>query len=253
MRFALDVRYDGTTFHGSQIQGSLPTVQKALNDALQTLFRKEMETFGASRTDEGVHALSNFYHFDAPELPRQFQYKMNAILPSSLALNGVFEAKNPDFNCRFDATARQYRYRIYARKNPFLQNRDFFYPYAVHPEHLNATAAELKKHTHFESFCKRTTNMHSFTCTIQEARWEVHGEELHFVVRANRFLRGMVRGLVGTQLRVCKGGKNGVAALQEILAANDCRRADFSVPGHGLYLEEIHFPEGALIRMEDRR
>ncbi len=251
-RFALDVCYDGTAFHGSQIQGDLATIQKALNDALTTLFRKPMETFGASRTDEGVHALSAFYHFDAESIPAQFRYKLNAILPQSLSVNNLFEAQQPAFNCRFDAISRQYRYRIYGRKNPFLKDRAYFYPYAKNLDCLNATAAELHLHTDFESFCKRTTNMHSFRCTIQEARWEAHGEEIHFVVRANRFLRGMVRGLVGTQLRVCKN-KGGVAALQEILAAKDCRRADFSVPGHGLYLEEIQFPEGALFRLEDVR
>lgn len=249
MRFALDVRYDGIAFHGSQIQGDLMTVQKALNDALSTLFRQPVETFGASRTDEGVHALSNFYHFDAEELSRQFQYRLNAILPSALSVNGVFQAQNADFNCRFDATARQYRYRIYSRKNPFLKDRAYFYPYKTDITRLNELAQILKQHTHFESFCKRTTNMHSFRCTIHEARWEQHGEELHFVVKANRFLRGMVRGLVGTQLRLQKNGGD----LEEILAANDCRRADFSVPGHGLYLEEISFPEGALVKVEDMR
>lgn len=248
-RFALDVSYNGIAFHGSQIQGDLATVQKALNDALTILFRKPIETFGASRTDEGVHALSNFYHFDGAELPAQFQYRLNAILPPALAVNRVFKAEKDDFNCRFDAISRQYRYRIYARKAPFLKDRAYFYPYKTDLEALRATAALLQQHTHFESFCKRTTNMHSFKCTIHEARWEVQGEELHFVVRANRFLRGMVRGLVGTQLRVTKTG----ASLPEILAANDCRRADFSVPGHGLYLEEIQFPESALIRLEDVR
>ncbi len=248
-RFALDVRYDGTAFHGSQIQGDLATVQKALNDALSTLFRQPVETFGASRTDEGVHALSNFYHFDAECFPRQFGYRLNAILPHALSINGVFRAQNADFNCRFDATARQYRYRIYGRKNPFLKDRAYFYPYKAPLAALAGTAEILKQHTHFESFCKRTTNMHSFRCTIHEARWEQHGEELHFVVKANRFLRGMVRGLVGTQLRLAKNGGD----LEEILAANDCRRADFSVPGHGLYLEEISFPEGELVVVEDVR
>jgi tRNA pseudouridine38-40 synthase len=248
-RVALDVRYDGMAFHGSQIQGALPTVQKALNDALTMLFRNPVETFGASRTDEGVHALSNFYHFDAPELPKQLQYRLNAVLPPALSVNGLYEARNPEFNCRFDALSRQYRYRIYAHKNPFLKDRAYFYPYATNLGALNETAAILKGHTHFESFCKRTTNMHSFKCTIHEAYWETSGNELHFVVRANRFLRGMVRGLVGTQLRVTKNG----TSLPDILAANDCRRADFAVPGHGLYLEEIRFPEGSLTRLEEVR
>src|SRR5688500_7946828 len=112
-RYLLEVKYDGTAFHGSQLQGGIPTVQLAINKSLFTLLRKEVISFGASRTDEGVHALCNCYHFDLEEpLHPAFQYKMNAILPSSLSVSRMFIANNDEFNARFDAVSRRYRYRI---------------------------------------------------------------------------------------------------------------------------------------------
>ncbi len=244
-RFALQVAYDGSSFHGSQVQENAATVQGALQDAMAMIFRQPVTLFGASRTDEGVHAKCNFYHFDAPAaLHPQFQYKLNAILPAAVAVTHVWKT-TPAFNCRFDAIRRQYRYRVYHRKNPFLDGRAYFYPYQINEEVLHQTAAELLHHSDFESFCKRTTTIHSFQCKIAGARWENHGEELHFVVEANRFLRGMVRGLVGTQLRAARKGS--LEDFRQILLAKDCTKADFSVPGHGLYLERIVYPEGGLV------
>ena len=120
-RYFLEVMYDGTAFHGSQLQGELPTVQLAINTTLSTLFKTKIESFGASRTDEGVHALANYYHFDTEqELHKDFPYKMNAILPRGIAVENVYKATDDNFNARFDAKSRRYRYRIYASKNPFL-------------------------------------------------------------------------------------------------------------------------------------
>ncbi len=250
-RFALQVAYDGSSFHGSQIQENAVTVQGTLDAALATLLRQPVTTFGASRTDEGVHALANFYHFDAPaELHPQFQYKLNAILSPAIAVTHIWETA-PGFNARFDAVRRQYRYRVYRRKDPFSNGRAYYFPYQFDKSILDQTAGELLLHTDFESFCKRTTTMHSFRCRIFAARWERHGEELHFVVAANRFLRGMVRGLVGTQLRAAR--KDDAGDFRQTLLAKDCTRADFSVPGHGLYLEQIVYPEASLTLREDKR
>jgi tRNA pseudouridine38-40 synthase len=251
-RYVLDVRYDGTAFHGSQIQGEIATVQKAVNDALAVLLRKPVESFGASRTDESVHGLSNFYHFDEDEiLHPQFQYKLNAILPAGLALNTLYRANSDSFNARFDAMARQYRYRIHYRKDPFKLGRAFFFPYQFNRQVLDKTAARLLKHTDYESFCKRNAQTHTFLCTVKRAFWEEVGDELHFVVEANRFLRGMVRGLVGTQLRAAR--HNSEAEFESTLLAKDCTKADFSVPGWGLYLEKLTYPEGMLIPIKDER
>jgi tRNA pseudouridine38-40 synthase len=237
--------YDGSAFNGSQIQGSQPTVQRSLNEALSTLLRENVETFGASRTDEGVHALSNFYHFDTEaRLHAHAAYQLNAILPVAVAVRGFFLAA-PDFNARFDALSRRYRYRIYWKKDPFLFRRSLHFPYRLDRSLLDATAAALKEYTDFESFSKRGAQTRTFQCRILQSYWEDAGNELHYVVEANRFLRGMVRGLVGTQLRAARG-KYDLQEFRRIVEAKDCSLADFSPKGWGLYLEEIRYPEGAL-------
>jgi tRNA pseudouridine38-40 synthase len=252
-RYFVEVMYDGTAFHGSQLQGDLKTVQLALNQALSTIMRQPVTTFGASRTDEGVHALSNFYHFDThAELHPHFQYKLNAVLPPTISVRSIYQARDLEVNARFSATARSYRYRIYRHKNPFLHQRALYFPYVLNRSLLQETAAMLPAYRNFETFSKRNTQSKTFLCTIEDSHWEEVGDELHYVVRANRFLRGMVRGLVGTQLQVARG-RYGVDTFREIIESRDCTRADFSVAGHGLYLEEVRYPEGLLTARPDRR
>lgn len=244
-RYFLEVMYDGTAFHGSQLQGGLSTVQLAINNTLSTLLRVPVTTFGASRTDEGVHALCNFYHFDTDiELPASFLYKMNAILPATLAVRNIYLAHN-EANARFDALTRQYRYRIYMQKNPFLVQKALYYPLRIDVDVLHQTANILMEYTDFETFSKRNTQTKTSICTLLHSAWEQHGNELHYVVTGNRFLRGMVRGLVGTQLQVARG-RNSLQQFRDIIEAKDCTKADFSVAGHGLYLENISYPQGLL-------
>jgi tRNA pseudouridine38-40 synthase len=140
-RYFLELMYDGTAFHGSQLQGEIPTVQLALNTALSTLLREQVISFGASRTDEGVHALANYYHFDIEqELHPQFQYKMNALLPKHVSVKRIFRCIGEPINARFDATSRLYRYRIYHEKNPFYYQRGLYYPFRIDKEALKETA-----------------------------------------------------------------------------------------------------------------
>ena len=246
MRYVLEVMYDGTKFHGSQVQGDTPTMQLELNNALSTLFRTPIQTVGASRTDEGVHALCNYYHFDREEeLNIDLRYKGNAILPDGIAIKRVCIATNPEFNSRFDAIRRQYRYRIYAKKDPFLVNRALFYPFTLDRDALDNAAAIIMEYEQFESFSKRNAQSKTFNCKIHKSHWEQNGKELHYVVEANRFLRGMVRGLVATQLRVGRG-TNTLDGFREIIEARDCTKAWFDVTGHGLYLENIIYPDGLL-------
>lgn len=253
MRYFLEVAYDGTAFHGSQIQEDQRTVQLAVNNALSTLMRRSVETFGASRTDEGVHALGNIYHFDTegPVHP-QLIYKMNALLPKELAVMRLFQPIDQELNSRFAASSRSYRYKIYRRKDPFKQGRALYFPYPVDVDKLQQTAALIMEYTDFESFCKRNGQNFTYKCTIFRSYWEQHEGELHYVVEANRFLRGMVRALVGTQLKVMKQ-EHPVAALRKIIEAKDCTLADFSVTGNGLYLEAVNYPEGALQEIVQER
>ena len=245
-RYFIAVSYDGTYFHGSQIQENADTVQGALNNALQIILRSAtIETFGASRTDEGVHAHYNVYHFDWPiALDKTIPYKLNALLPSAMACVGFYKTST-ELNARFDAITRQYRYIIYKKKNPFLEKRAYFYPFQLAIDQLHESATLLKTHTDFETFCKRKSQNYTHLCTLHEAYWEEKGNELHFVVKANRFLRGMVRALVGTQLLVARN-KISIEEFNQIILSKDCTKADFSVPGHGLYLEQINYPENSL-------
>ena len=248
-RYVLEVMYDGTQFHGSQIQGDTPTVQLAINNALSTLFKTPVPTIGASRTDEGVHALCNYYHFDWNEpFDMDLKYKCNAILPEGIAIKRLLKATSPEFNSRFDAITRQYRYRIYTKKNPFLAKRALHYPFSLQEGLLHETAAIIKEYEHFESFAKRNSQSKTFTCNISQSYWERNGEELHYVVEANRFLRGMVRGLVATQLHIARG-RDTVDHLRKIIEAQDCTQAYFNVAGHGLYLEQITYPEGLFVEV----
>ena len=143
-RYFIEVQYLGTAFHGSQIQGEQITVQYELNKALSTFLRHPVETLGASRTDEGVHALCNFYHIDLEEvLDKKVLYNLNALLPSSMSVKNIYTLSNPSANARFEATSRQYRYRIYTDKNPFLFQRALLFPYAIDRAILDQTASLL--------------------------------------------------------------------------------------------------------------
>lgn len=249
-RYFIEVSYNGTAFHGSQVQGALRTVQSELNKALTTILRQPVETFGASRTDEGVHATCNFYHVDLePQLTAKMIYNLNALLPHAMCINNIYTTSKDDANARFDAVERQYRYRIYARKNPFLFERAFYYPFRIDMDTLHQTAQILTEYKDFETFSKRNTQTHTFNCTLFRSFWEQRGEELHYVVAGNRFLRGMVRGLVGTQLKLARTGFS-ESAFRHIIESKNCSKADFSVPGHGLYLEKITYPDALLLPIE---
>jgi tRNA pseudouridine38-40 synthase len=247
MRFILEVMYDGTRFHGSQIQGDTPTVQLEVNKALSTLLRFPVVSYGASRTDEGVHALSNYYHFDTEVEPmRELQYKANAILPPGIAIKRMLTAGDPEFNVRFAAASRRYRYRIYRVKDPFMIDRGYFFPYRLRLDVLDELAEIIKEYTDFESFSKRNTQSKTFKCRITQSYWQEVNGELQYIVEANRFLRGMVRGLVATQLHIARNAVGTIEDFRSIVEARDCTKARFNVPGHGLYLEEIIYPEGSM-------
>jgi tRNA pseudouridine38-40 synthase len=245
-RYFIEVQYDGTAFHGSQIQGEQMTVQYELNKALALYLRHPVATLGASRTDEGVHALGNFYHIDLEEeLDRKVLYNFNALLPHSMSIKNIFKANKAEANARFEAISRQYRYRIYTEKNPFLFQRALLYPYTIDTNILHQTASLLLNYDDFETFSKKNAQTTTFKCKLFKSEWQQVDNELHYVVWGNRFLRGMVRALVGTQLRVARG-KYTLNGFKEVIESKDCSRADFSVPGFGLYLEQINYPEGLL-------
>lgn len=241
-RYFLELGYKGTAYHGFQVQENAVTIQSEIERALKVLFRTDFELTGSSRTDAGVHALQNYFHFDTPlQLTSRHVYNLNAILPADIAVHNIKEVA-PDAHCRFDAIAREYHYYLYTRKDPFMQDRGWHYPYQLDLQLLNDAATLLKQHTDFTSFAKRNAQVFTHNCTIRESRWELlEPDSLRYTVQANRFLRGMVRGLVGTMVKVGRGMIS-LNEFENILLAKDCTRADFTTPPQGLFLVRVIYP-----------
>lgn len=241
-RYFLEVSYHGGRYAGSQVQLNALTVQAELEKALAVYFRQPLTLTGSSRTDAGVHARQNFYHFDLPiPLNPRAIYNLNAILPADIAIKQLIPVP-ATAHCRFDAVAREYEYFIYQYKDPFLVDRAWYYPYTIDWAGLQTAAGVVKEYTDFTSFSKRNSQVRTFNCNILYSEWKVLEQGAVFRVKANRFLRGMVRGLVGTMLQVGRG-KITLEAFRQIIETKDCTKADFSVPGHGLFLQKVEYPE----------
>jgi tRNA pseudouridine38-40 synthase len=241
-RYFLEVAYKGTRYAGSQVQINAVTVQAELEKALEIYFRRRIELTGSSRTDAGVHARQNFYHFDNPEpINPKAIYNINAILPADIAVQQFIPVR-PDAHCRFDAVAREYEYFIYQAKDPFLDDRAWFFPYTLDIKVLQTVAGVIKEYTDFTSFSKRNSQVKTFNCRILYSEWQTRDNYTVYRVKANRFLRGMVRGLVGTMLQAGRG-KITVEKFRQIVEARDCTKADFSVPAHGLFLQKVEYPD----------
>jgi len=242
-RYLLAFSYDGGSFHGYQIQPNATTVQSLLQDKLSLLLGFKLEIVGSSRTDTGVHAHQQFAHFDLPEgkkVKENAVFRLNRMLPDSLVVKGIYKVSD-DFHARFAALSRTYEYRISPIKNPF--NSAFSYRFGVEldVEAMNQAAALFFKHTDYQCFSKVKTEVTTFECTIMQAFWAYRGDELIFTIQGNRFLRGMVRAVVGTLLELGQGRLT-MAQLQEILDSKDRCKAGRAVPAHGLHLVEVEYP-----------
>jgi tRNA pseudouridine38-40 synthase len=240
-RFFLEVAYKGSSYSGFQIQDNASSIQQEVEKALEVFYRQPFALTGSSRTDAGVHALQNFFHFDYQGvIEDRVLYNINAILPPDIVIKSV-RIVVPDAHCRYDVLSREYRYYLYSKKNPFLADRAWFYPYTLDRDKLRAAAALLPEYQDFTTFSKRNTQVKTFLCTIYESAWKEEETGLVYYVKANRFLRGMVRGLVGTMLQVGRG-RLSVGDFADVIRQKDNRLADFSAPGHGLFLHQICFP-----------
>jgi tRNA pseudouridine38-40 synthase len=241
-RYFLEVSYKGTAYSGFQVQANAVSIQEEIEKAFSVFFRKTVLMTGASRTDTGVHARQNYFHFDLDEpMANEMVYRLNAILPGDICVWGIFPVPE-EAHCRFDAESREYRYYIYGRKDPFLADRAYFYPYPVDWSLLQSVACRLRDFTDFTSFSKRNTQVNHFRCTIYESHWVQEEGGGYYRIRANRFLRGMVRALTGTMLLVGRGQLT-VAQFEEILEGRDPSRVNFNVPAKGLFLERVRYPE----------
>ena len=239
-RYFLELSYLGTGFAGFQVQENARTIQSEVEDAFRIFFRREVKMTGSSRTDTGVHAFQNFFHFDIDEeVGPGVLYNLNALLPSGISLKRIVQVP-PDAHCRFSAVSREYQYVIYSYKDPFLTGRGYYYPYVLDREALHSAASLVKSNTDFAAFSKRRGQNKTTHCTILESFWEFEHNKMIYRVVANRFLRGMVRGLVGTQLQVARG-KISLDDFQRVMLSGQQQEADFSVPGEGLYLCRVQF------------
>jgi tRNA pseudouridine38-40 synthase len=241
-RYFIEVCYDGAGFGGFQIQQNQQTIQGALENAMSILFRQSIPLTGASRTDAGVHALQNFFHFDTDiEIIAKHIYNLNALLPNSIVVNDIYIVPN-NAHCRFDAIKRAYLYKIHTIKSPFLEGRSWYYPFPLDILAMQQAANALLNYTDFESFSKKNTTVNTFDCKITKAKWLQEGTIITFNIDSNRFLRGMIRGLVGTMLQVGRG-QTSLEGFNEIIRLKNEQNVDFSTPAHGLYLSEIEYPD----------
>ena len=243
MRFFLEIAYRGTLYHGWQRQPNAETVQEVIESSLSILLNEAVTIMGAGRTDTGVHAKQMYAHFDTDyklDSAIDFVFRMNALLPKDIVVKNMFQV--PDSaHTRFDAIYRTYEYWVYEPKNPFLEPLAYRLRSNVDYEVMNQAAQLLLPHKNFKCFSKSNTDVSTFDCDITKAKWKSYEEHSVFTITANRFLRNMVRAVVGTLLEIGQG-KYPVSHLQEVLESQDRSRAGFSVPAHGLYLTEVGYP-----------
>ena len=200
-RYFLEVSYKGTNYNGFQVQENANTIQSEVEKAFSTLHRQPVSLTGSSRTDTGVHALQNFFHFDLDELHPQSVYKLNAILPPDIAVKNIFPMP-AQAHSRFDATSREYIYNLHRFKDPFRNSISFFFPYKLDLERMQEAAAYLKSQTNFFAFAKTNTQVKNFECRILTSEWIIEEGRFTYHIEANRFLRGMVRLITASLLRI---------------------------------------------------
>ena len=242
MRYFIQLSYKGTAYHGWQVQKNARSVQELVNKALSTVLRQPLETLGCGRTDTGVHARQLFAHFD---YEKEFNTEkvliaLNGLLPHDIAVQHIFEVAETA-HARFDATSRTYEYHICFDKDPFLTNFAWHIQQIPAIEQMNLACKILIDHADFSCFSKSHTQVKTNICKITDASWKMNDKELVFYITADRFLRNMVRAIVGTMLQI---GKNELSLKQfvQIIESKDRSMAGMSVPAEGLYLCKIEYP-----------
>ncbi len=239
-RYKLEIAYDGAGWHGFQSQNNAKTIEDCIEIEFSTYFRQEIDITGSSRTDKGVHALMNTAHFDiGRELTSKDLYHLNSMLPPSIAVNKISRVE-PGFHARFDAKYRVYDYYIHNFKSPHLRTTSYYFPYRLDSEILTKLAADLMHFEDYTSFSKKNTDVFHYKCQIVESQWTIQEHTLHYRVKANRFLRGMVRGLVASQLSVARG-KMTEDQFLDLLLNPEISKANFSSPAQGLFLSEVGY------------
>ena len=242
MRYFLELSYNGKNYHGWQIQPNAISIQETLNKCLSKILIQEIYVLGAGRTDTGVHSEQMFCHFDIEkEIHTNFLYKINRVLPKDIYIKDFFKVKN-EVHSRFDAIKRSYKYVITQKKDPFLLDFSYHFTRKLDIVLMNKACKILKRNIDFKCFSKNKTQVNNFNCKITKAKWVKKGSTIVFYIEADRFLRNMVRAIVGTMLDI---GERKISLLEfkEILKSKNRSEAGTSVTPKGLFLYKIEYPK----------
>ncbi len=248
-RYFIFLSFRGTAYNGWQIQPGKHTVQGVLTKALSTVLSSQITVTGAGRTDTGVHASFFCAHFDTVrndlDSDGQLLYNLNGILPDDIAVNRIMKVK-PDANARFDAISRTYQYTVTRAKDPFCSDTAWLLYWQLDIGKMNEAAAILLKHNDFTSFCRLHGSNKTNICRVTHAQWDIEADKLIFTITADRFLRNMVRAVVGTLIPAGRG-KLTLNDFEAILRGKNRGLAGQSAPAHGLSLTAIGYPEEIFI------
>ena len=241
MRYFIELSYNGRAYHGWQIQPNAITVQEVIEKALSKLLRQDITIVGAGRTDAGVHATQMFAHFDVNHsIDDQLAYRLNAFLPKDIAIHDIFRVTD-EAHARFDALSRTYIYKVSQNKNVFSYDFAYALGNALDIDKMNEACDILYVYKDFKCFSKAHTDVKAYNCEIMSANWKSDDGQLFFTIKADRFLRNMVRAIVGTMINIGTG-KLEVDDLHHIIKSKNRGEAGYSVPAHGLYLNKIEYP-----------
>lgn len=246
MRYFIDISYDGSNYHGWQIQPNADTVQHQINLAFSTILNEEINVLGAGRTDTGVHAKKMIAHFDTNQTIdfEKFKYRINGFLKNDISLNDIYKVKE-DAHARFSAISRTYEYRVSRTKNPFSVN-SYFLLRDLDFQSMKKACKFLHGSHDYTSFAKLHSENYTNNCEVYIANWKEDENFLIFTIKANRFLRNMVRAIVGTLIEIGEG-KISFSDIETILMSKDRAKAGYSVPANGLSLIDIEYPKEILI------
>ena len=242
MRYFIDISYFGKNYHGWQTQENAITIQEIIDKSLSTILKADIKSLGSGRTDTGVHAMSQIAHFDFNgNIIEDFLYRINSLLPRDISINSINGVKE-NVSARFDAISREYIYKIHTKKSPFLNDYSYYYKRDIDIELMNKACDIIKKFKDFQTFSKVKTDVNNYNCTISYASIEKENNSYFFKVTSNRFLRGMVRAIVGTLFEINEN-KIEIDLLEDIIIKKERKLAGPSVPAHGLYLNKVSYEE----------
>lgn len=243
LRYFIEIAYNGKHYHGWQIQPNAISVQEVIERTLTTLLKEEIKVMGAGRTDTGVHAKQLFAHFECETLNdiEEMVFRCNSFLPKDISVKTIFKV-HEEAHARFDATEREYEYVISLKKDPFLVDTAYLIHQMPDIERMNKAAQTLLNYNDFQCFSRSKTDVKTYHCSIKKASWKQDGTKLVFTISADRFLRNMVRAIVGTLLDV-GFGKTSLEELHKLIQSKNRSNAGASAPAQGLFLTKIIYPE----------